>query len=85
MGEADPCDTGVNVYRGDTHFIERDFLLEDGTIDYQKWISITDPALSPCDPLNNRVPETAPPANPAQPIAPDAADPDAGTDIDPQF
>ncbi len=64
MGEPDPCDAGVNVYRGDTHFIERDFLLEDGTIDYQKWVSITDPALSPCDPLNNRVPDTAPATNP---------------------
>jgi hypothetical protein len=52
MGEPDPCDAGVNVYRGRTHFIERDFLREDGTIDYEKWVRITDPSLSPCDPLN---------------------------------
>ena len=52
LSEPDPCDVGVNVYRGDTHFIERDFLREDGTIDYDKWVRITDPSLSPCDPLN---------------------------------
>lgn len=71
MGEPDPCDAGVNVYRGDTHFIERDFLREDGTIDYEKWVAITDPSLSPCDPLNtarekNReATETPQPTNPA--------------------
>ncbi len=54
MTEPDPCDAGANVYRGETHFIERDFLREDGTIDYDKWLRITDPGLSPCDPLNTR-------------------------------
>ncbi|MEQ9365716.1 MAG: hypothetical protein RIF32_15840 [Leptospirales bacterium] len=85
MGEPDPCDTGVNVYRGDTHFIERDFLLEDGTIDYEKWVSITDPALSPCDPLNNPVTEAAAPLVPVTPEPPAPAVPDSGDGVAPRL
>ncbi len=50
--EPDPCDPSFNIYVGETHFIERDFLKEDGTIDYEKWVRIADPQSSPCDPLN---------------------------------
>lgn len=52
MSEPDPCDPSFNIYVGETHFIERDFLKEDGTIDYEKWVRIADPQSSPCDPLN---------------------------------
>lgn len=49
----DPCDPTTNVYYGETHFFERELVREDGTLDFERWMSLKeDPRSSPCDPLH---------------------------------
>lgn len=47
----DPCDPASNLYEGDKHYIERDFVNEDGILDYSKWFEVLDVRSSHCDPL----------------------------------
>lgn len=51
--EIDPCDPAANFYDGRTHYIERDMIRDDGTLDYDRVIRASDPAESDCDPLRN--------------------------------
>ena len=34
----DPCDPAHNYYEGDRHYISRDYVQEDGTLDQQKML-----------------------------------------------
>ncbi|MBX7058703.1 MAG: hypothetical protein K1X75_11615 [Leptospirales bacterium] len=53
ISDPDPCDAGVNVYDDNTHFFERDFVTDQGRVNYQRWFEIKDdPRTSPCDPLH---------------------------------
>ncbi len=47
----DPCDPVTNIYEGEKHYIERDYLKEDGTLDYEKYFKSRESETSPCDPL----------------------------------
>ena len=71
--EIDPCDPTSSTYHGYAHFIERDFLSEDGTLDYEKWFEKRYPGASACNPIKNRKPRlpgtefTIPPVDTARP------------------
>lgn len=47
----DPCNPAFDFYEGDTHYFERDFVNEDGTMDYAKWFQSRELQSSDCDPL----------------------------------
>ncbi|MBE7436879.1 MAG: hypothetical protein HS115_00375 [Spirochaetales bacterium] len=48
----DPCDPVANYYQpGGAHYIERDFVKDDGTLDYQRYFDSQKPGASPCDPI----------------------------------
>lgn len=48
----DPCDPVANYYQADgAHYIERDFVKDDGTLDYQRYFDSQKAGASPCDPL----------------------------------
>lgn len=53
MTREDVCDPAYNMYLGDRHFIERDFVTRDGNIDFNRYLEISKPQASPCDPLYN--------------------------------
>jgi hypothetical protein len=46
--EIDPCDPIKNYYDGKTHYIEREFVREDGTLDYDLMFEKLKPESSPC-------------------------------------
>ena len=50
--ELNPCDPVSNIYDGGKHYIERDFVKEDGTMDFNKWFEARKVQSSPCDPLH---------------------------------
>ena len=50
----DPCDPTSSVYTGNRHFIERDFLKDDGTLNYRKLMQARDVGNSSCDPLHRK-------------------------------
>ena len=47
----DPCDPAANVYMDGEHYIDRDFLNNDGQIDQRVWFEKSRPENSVCDPL----------------------------------
>ena len=47
----DPCDPATNVYLDGQHYIDSDYLNEDGQIDYKMWFEKSRPENSNCDPL----------------------------------
>lgn len=49
-----PCDPTYSTYHGYVHFIERDFLTRDQTLDYRKWFESNQVEASQCDPLKAR-------------------------------
>lgn len=51
--DIDPCDPVKNYYDGKTHYIERDFVKEDGTLDYDLMFEKLDPEASPCAGIRN--------------------------------
>jgi len=55
----DPCDPISNHYEGDRHFIERDFVTEDRTIDYQRLFEADRIYNSPCDPIRGKIRQKA--------------------------
>ncbi len=57
LEEIDPCDPAANTYSDKKHFIERDYLDEDGRIDYRKMFKNLDKRSSPCDPLHGKEPQ----------------------------
>jgi len=50
----DPCDPQVNLYINDKHYIDREYLKEDGRIDYQKWFENMSPESSDCNPVHKK-------------------------------
>lgn len=52
----DPCDPATNLYDDGKHFLERDYLTEEGTIDYKKLLEMNEIQKSPCDPLQKKKP-----------------------------
>ena len=52
--EMNPCDPVANLYEGGHHYIERDYVKEDGTLDFNRWFKSRKVESSPCDPLKNR-------------------------------
>jgi len=66
MTDIDPCDPASNVYEGDDHYVERDFINEDGELDYDRWFKSRKMSASECDPLNRtgqHIPEIDRPRN----------------------
>lgn len=53
----DPCDPTSSVYEGEKHYIERDFVKEDGTLDMERWFEAKSVQSSPCDPLKGESPD----------------------------
>lgn len=51
---ADPCDPLSNVYKGEKHYIDRQFVKDDGTLDYGAMFKSDRVQSSPCDPLNKK-------------------------------
>ncbi len=47
----DPCDPVSNMYEGRKHYIDRRFVKEDGTLDYDLWFQAREVQYSECDPL----------------------------------
>ena len=47
----EPCDAASNVYLGERHFLDRDFVRDDGTLDYERYLRLREPRASPCDPI----------------------------------
>lgn len=52
MSEISPCDPIGNLYVGDQHYIERDYVTEEGRIDYKKYFRDRKIESSPCDPVS---------------------------------
>ena len=77
----DPCDPTSSTYDGYVHFIERDFLTEDGTLDYRKWFEASRAESSDCDPLRVRERQSAdlPPAPGVAPAPPAMPEPPLDT------
>ena len=44
----DPCDPAHNYYEGDRHYISRDYVREDGTLDQQKMLEALKPGHGNC-------------------------------------
>tara|TARA_Y100001937_G_scaffold128452_3_gene205160 strand:+ start:429457 stop:429942 length:486 start_codon:yes stop_codon:yes gene_type:complete len=44
----DPCDPAHNYYEGDRHYISRDYVQEDGTLDQQKMLEALRPGYGDC-------------------------------------
>jgi len=65
--EVDPCDPAGNVYINDRHYLDRDYVNEDGTLNYRKYFDNRGIQASPCDPLNKRKKAPNPGKNPALP------------------
>lgn len=47
----DPCNPAFDYYEGDSHYFERDFVTDEGTLDTGKWLEQRSVQSSPCDPL----------------------------------
>ena len=46
-----PCDPAASLYIKKQHYISRDFVTEDGTVDYARWFESRKLQSSPCDPV----------------------------------
>ena len=51
QSKIDPCDPASDVYMDGTHYIDSDFLNEDGQVNYKLWFNKSRPENSECDPL----------------------------------
>jgi hypothetical protein len=48
----DPCDPAANLYdKEGKHYVDRDFLRDDGTLDYKRYFRMQASRETPCDPL----------------------------------
>ena len=47
-----PCDPAASLYIKKQHYISRDFVTEDGTVDYARWFESRKVQSSPCDPVS---------------------------------
>jgi hypothetical protein len=53
--EIDKCNPIADYYEKGAHYIRRDLLTDDGTIDYKKLLEDTKPENSECYPANHEV------------------------------
>ncbi len=61
MGPDEPpkpnvCDPTSSLYIKDQHYISRDYVTEDGTVDYARWFESRKAQSSPCDPITKGAP-----------------------------
>lgn len=59
-----PCDPVANIYSDGQHFISRDYVTEDGTMDYARWFESRRIQASPCDPTSKATPKASVPVSP---------------------
>jgi hypothetical protein len=50
--DVEECDTMESYYEGGEHYINRNLITEEGTLDYKKQFEKSEPKNSKCNPVN---------------------------------